>query len=155
MARKSDRAKSLLLSRISTRALKKCKMNRFCCRFFLKTTEMRVCLITCIAACNYRDIIIFTTRRETCPSVTLNSLRIILQAEDAKCLGLHLDRRLNWRKHVFTKRKQLGEFNRAKRIGCTAANRNSRSKISCTRRSLKLCGLMASNCGARSPTWKC
>jgi len=38
---------------------------------------------------------------------TLNGLRI-LQAEDARYLGLHLDRRLNWRKHIFTKRKQLG-----------------------------------------------
>jgi len=27
----------------------------------------------------------------------------IPQAEDAKYLGLHLDRRLNWRKHIFTK----------------------------------------------------
>jgi len=31
----------------------------------------------------------------------------IPQAEDAKYLG-HFDRRLNWKKHVFTKRKQLG-----------------------------------------------
>jgi len=49
----------------------------------------------------------FTTRRETCPLVTLNGLEI-LQAEDAKYLGPHLDRKLNWRKHIFTKRKQLG-----------------------------------------------
>jgi len=34
------------------------------------------------------------------------SLRIP-QAE-AKYLELHLDHRLNWRKHIFTKRKQLG-----------------------------------------------
>jgi len=33
----------------------------------------------------------FTTRRETCPLVTLNGLRIP-QAEDAKYLGLYLDR---------------------------------------------------------------
>jgi len=31
----------------------------------------------------------------------------IPQAEDAKYLGLYLDHRLNWRKHI-TKRKQLG-----------------------------------------------
>jgi len=37
----------------------------------------------------------------------LNGLRIP-QAEDARYLGLLLDRRLNWRKHVFTERKQLG-----------------------------------------------
>jgi len=41
------------------------------------------------------------------PAVTLNGLKIP-QAEDAKYLGLYLDRRLNWRKHTFTKRKQLG-----------------------------------------------
>jgi len=28
--------------------------------------------------------------------------------KDAKYLGLHLDHRLNWRKHIFIKRKQLG-----------------------------------------------
>jgi len=36
----------------------------------------------------------------------LNGLKIP-QTKDAKCLG-HLDRRLNWRKHIFSKRKQLG-----------------------------------------------
>jgi len=44
--------------------------------------------------------------RKTC-LVILNGLTIP-QAEDASYLGLHLDRRLNWRKHIFTKRKQLG-----------------------------------------------
>jgi len=39
------------------------------------------------------------------PLVTLNGLK---DFQDAKYLRLHLDRRLNCRKHVFTKRKQLG-----------------------------------------------
>jgi hypothetical protein len=30
------------------------------------------------------------------------------QQEDIKYLGLHIDRRLTWRKHMFTERKQLG-----------------------------------------------
>lgn len=49
----------------------------------------------------------YTLRTKTCPPVTLNG-RQIPQAEDAKYLGLHLDRRLTWKKHIFTKRKQLG-----------------------------------------------
>jgi hypothetical protein len=32
----------------------------------------------------------------------------IPQSEEVKYLGIHLDRRLTWKKHIFTKRKQLG-----------------------------------------------
>jgi hypothetical protein len=49
----------------------------------------------------------FTTRRATCPPVHINDLQLP-QTEDVKYLGLHLDRRLTWRKHIFTKKKQLG-----------------------------------------------
>jgi len=48
----------------------------------------------------------FIICREICPPITLDSLKIF-QAKDAKYLGLH-DRRLNWRKHIFSKWKQLG-----------------------------------------------
>jgi hypothetical protein len=41
------------------------------------------------------------------PSVHINSVHLP-QQEDVKSLGLHLDRRLTWRKQMFTKRKQLG-----------------------------------------------
>ena len=46
-------------------------------------------------------------KRETCPAVTLNAQHIP-QTETAKYLGIHLDCRLTWQKHIFTKRKQLG-----------------------------------------------
>jgi len=41
-----------------------------------------------------------------CPPITPNGLRIP-QAQDVEYLGLHLDRRLNWKKHI-TERKQPG-----------------------------------------------
>lgn len=51
--------------------------------------------------------ITFTTHTETCPKVYQNETQIP-QANDAKYLGIHLDRRLTWKKHIFSKRKQLG-----------------------------------------------
>ena len=51
--------------------------------------------------------ITFSLKCETCPAVTLNGQHIP-QGETAKYLGIHLDRRLTWQKHIFTKRKQLG-----------------------------------------------
>lgn len=47
-----------------------------------------------------------SNRRGSCPPVSLNNQQ--LPQDDAKYLGLHLDRRLTWKKHIFTKRKQLG-----------------------------------------------
>lgn len=49
----------------------------------------------------------FTMKRETCPPVFLNNQQLP-QTDDTKYLGMHLDRRLTWKKHIFTKRKQLG-----------------------------------------------
>lgn len=75
----------------------------------------------------------FTTRRGTCPPVTLNGL-LIAQQDEVRYLGLHFDRRLTWKKHVFTKRKQL-EFQFRKMYWLIG--RNSRcpwtTKYSCTR----------------------
>lgn len=41
----------------------------------------------------------FTTPRETCPPVSLNGV-VIPQANEARYLGLYLDRRLTWKKHI-------------------------------------------------------
>jgi hypothetical protein len=41
------------------------------------------------------------------PPVQINNVQLP-QKEEVKYLGLHLDRRLTWHKHIFTKRKQLG-----------------------------------------------
>jgi hypothetical protein len=49
----------------------------------------------------------FITRRETCPLVHTNNVQLS-QEEDGKYLVLHLDRRLTWHKHSFTKWKRLG-----------------------------------------------
>lgn len=49
----------------------------------------------------------FSTRTETCPAIYLNGTQIP-QVNDAKYLGMYLDRQLNWKKHIFSKRKQLG-----------------------------------------------
>ncbi|CAG4973470.1 unnamed protein product [Parnassius apollo] len=48
----------------------------------------------------------FTLRRETCPPVTLNC-KVIPQENNAKYLGMYLDRKLTWQKHIWTKRKRL------------------------------------------------
>lgn len=48
----------------------------------------------------------FTLRRENCPSVTLNNVNIP-QSDKVTYLGIHLDRRLTWRRHIEAKRLQM------------------------------------------------
>lgn len=48
----------------------------------------------------------FTLRRETCTPVFFNNKQIP-QTDSSKYLGIHLDRRLTWRSHIWMKRKQL------------------------------------------------
>jgi hypothetical protein len=50
--------------------------------------------------------ITFTFKRSTCPPVQLNGT-YLPQADDVKYLGVHLDRRLTWRKHIRSKRRHL------------------------------------------------
>ena len=49
----------------------------------------------------------FTLNKMTCPPVKLNNDHLP-QTDEVKYLGIHLDRRLTWRKRITTKRKQLG-----------------------------------------------
>jgi hypothetical protein len=50
--------------------------------------------------------ITFTTKRTNCPPSTINNIQIPVQAE-VKYLGLYLDQKLTWQKHMETKRQQL------------------------------------------------
>lgn len=49
----------------------------------------------------------FTLRKGNCPPVSFNG-QIIGHHDDAQYLGLHLDRRMTWKTHIWKKRKQLG-----------------------------------------------
>jgi hypothetical protein len=83
-----------------------------------------------------------------CSPVILNGLRVP-QAEDAKYLGLYMDHRQNWKRHIFTKRKQFG-FQLGKMywlLGSKSSSNgsNCRLKTSCyyTKQSSNLFGSMA------------
>jgi hypothetical protein len=51
--------------------------------------------------------ITLANRMGNCPPVTFND-QLLPQQEEVKYLGMHLDRRLTWKKRLFMKRKQLG-----------------------------------------------
>jgi hypothetical protein len=49
----------------------------------------------------------FTMKKETCPPIIFNDNQLP-QADEAEYLGLHLDRRPTWQKHIWLKRLQFG-----------------------------------------------
>lgn len=54
----------------------------------------------------------FSMRKRTCPTVKMNDVELP-QVDEVKYLGMHLDRRLTWSKHIKMKRKQLNlKFNK-------------------------------------------
>ena len=48
----------------------------------------------------------FTLNRGTSPRISLNGV-FVPQVDEVKYLGIHLDRRLTWRKHIEAKKKQI------------------------------------------------
>lgn len=50
----------------------------------------------------------FALRHGSCPPVKLNSIQIP-DCDVVRYLGIHMDRRLTWKKHIFTKRKALSQ----------------------------------------------
>jgi hypothetical protein len=50
--------------------------------------------------------ITFTLKKDTCPPVQRNNKQLT-QTKDVKYMGVHLDRKLTWRKRKSAKRKQL------------------------------------------------
>lgn len=48
----------------------------------------------------------FTLNKGTCPPILLNKVTVP-QADNVKYLGVHIDRRLTWKKHIESKRDQL------------------------------------------------
>jgi len=64
------------------------------------------CKTTCFGCPAKSAHITFTTRHATCPPVFLHTTPIPAK-DDVKYLGLHLNRKLTWRKHIQTKRQHL------------------------------------------------
>ncbi|CAB0042470.1 unnamed protein product [Trichogramma brassicae] len=71
------------------------KVSEWCDNWRLKTNETKSNHIT------------FTLRKSTCPTIYFKGASIP-QVDQVKYLGMHLDRRLTWRPHIWAKRKQLG-----------------------------------------------
>jgi hypothetical protein len=93
----------------------------------------------------------FTTRSGTCPPVRMNNVQLPYE-DHIKYLGLHLDRKLTWLHHIFTKWKHLGVT--LTKIYWLLGRKSQLSLATnyfCTKPSSNRSGLMVSNSGARLP----
>jgi hypothetical protein len=72
----------------------------------------------------------FTLRHDTCPPVLLNNIALP-QTSSVKYLGVHLDRKLNWRNHIWMKRLQLNS-----KLSKMSWLLNPKSKLSITNKTL-------------------
>ena len=50
--------------------------------------------------------VVFSLRKNVCPQVRLNNI-LLPQAESVKYLGMHLDKKLTWKEHIWHKRQHL------------------------------------------------
>lgn len=96
--------------------------------------------------------ITFTLRKQTCAPVSINGIQIP-QSDSVKYLGMHLDSKLNWKHHIWQKRKQLG-LQLRKHYWLLGPNfkLSLNSKVIIYKGILKPSGPMVSNSGARLPT---
>lgn len=69
-------------------------LNDWLHRWKIKVNESKCCHLT------------FTLRRSTCPALQMNG-QVIPACSDTKYLGMHLDRRLTWSKHIQSKITQI------------------------------------------------
>ena len=83
----------------STMAAQKLQMHLKKIQSWLKTWRMKANEAKSVQ-------VTFTLSKMTCPPVKLNNDHLS-QEDEVKYLGIHLDRRLAWRKHITIKRKQL------------------------------------------------
>jgi len=76
-------------------------------RLQMRLNKIHSCLKTWRMKANeVKSVQVTFTLNQICPPVKLNNDHLP-QADEVKYLGIHLDQRLTWRKHITTKRKQL------------------------------------------------
>jgi hypothetical protein len=70
------------------------KITEWCTKWGIKLNENKSTQIT------------FSLRKETCPPIKINNIRIPTN-KTTKYLGIHLDKRLTWREHINKKREHI------------------------------------------------